>query len=450
MHIIFLLSQAIAMNKVSGINFLHRLTQAQKQVFPENSAFGTNAVTISRLSAPTSPNHHPSLVPSKSVPLAKLSKPPPQPPSPYDKKKSGAKLQCQSSFPESGVHDANFEDPPPVPQQRYIDVSSVVPLRQKMGGPATSNALEVKVKRRHSSITYSSEFEREQEREREKLDHVTVGGAMYAVVTKPNKGSKPNTPDRVASPLIPPAKGVPPGREVRRIRPKTPSPSAQRRGYIQLEFQNGNSNLQAQNSIPSAANRNIPPDIRTKWDYTTVVFDKNAQKEKEFENDGTTTKKNKPLPPPPGSGNSTSDSNIVTPQPAPRQRKPQSLTDIKQPAERGMNYVDVDFSPSSSTPTQNGKRELPKLPPKDPPELPPKEDGKIKKELPRLPPKDLGDGNKQLPLVPPKDDSSSKKELPRLPPRDDIDGRRELPQLPLKDDSRVDSPTQSKPLPRPR
>ena len=305
------------MNSGSGTNFLHRLTLAQKEVFPKNTAFSVSAVAPCSIATPTSPASHSSLAPVQSVPLEKTA---PRPPSPYNKSKSGSELlKAISDLASRGPEESSDEPLPPVPQQRYMDVPSVIRRQKPPRGPATRDALEEKAKRRHSSITYSSEYEKEQERERER-EQVS---AMYAVVMKPKKNSQPNSPDRPISPPALPAKSLP-EREVRRICPKTPSALAERRGYIQLEFQNGTSNLHKQNSTPTPATRSLPPAIRTKWDYSTVVFDKEAAKarEKEFEENGgeETTKKNKPLPPPPGSKNTVSDSILVTAQPIPRPR----------------------------------------------------------------------------------------------------------------------------------
>ena len=353
------------MNKVSGTNFLHQLTLAQKQVFPENSSFSISAVTTSRIPSPSSQPSHPPLSPSKSVPLAK-SQLPPQLPSPYGKNKIKGELRHQSSEGVAAPIGRNLDDPPPVPQQNFKAVSVVMREKPRDSAPSSLN-IAVKSRRRHSSINYSEEFEREQEREREKLEHVTVGGAMYAVVSKPNKG-KPRLPERGDS-----------EKEIRRIQPKTPSPSAQRRGYIQLEFQNGTSNLctaQGGSNPTPLPRRGIPPDSRTKWSYSTVVFEAEGRKEKEreFENDGATVKKNKPLPPPPRSKISVSDSNLAAPQPVPRQKKPNSLVDVKKQTSqpRGeLEYAALEFTHTHGPMKQNGsaggaarRRELPKLPPK--------------------------------------------------------------------------------------
>ena len=341
------------MSKVSGTNFLHRLSLAQKQVFPENSVFSISAVTTSKLTAPTSLTSHRPLSPSRSVPV---SKPHPQPPSPYGKHKTGAN-QSTGPVHRKPSNDEIFDDAPPVPQ-KYSDAIAVV-TREKPQGPASLAMQEMKARRRHSSINYSSEFEKEQEKEREKLEHVNVGGAMYAVVRKPStKSSAPNLPADGAA-----------EKEVRRIRPKTPSPSAQRRGYVQLEFQNGLSSLSSQNQVP-VPKRGIVPDSRTKWNYSTVVFDTQGQKEKEseFENDSGTKKRGKPLPPTPaGFKSSMSDPNILTPLPAHRHKKPQSLGGITEPNGRQrkeLEYAAIEFSPVQNGSAGKGRRELPKLPPK--------------------------------------------------------------------------------------
>ena len=346
------------MNKVSGTSFLHQLTLAQKQVFSENSAFAISAVTPSKLTTPPSPNSHAPLSPSKSAPLTK-SPFPPQPPSPYGKNKVAKEFQHQSSKGEPP--NESFDDPPPVPRQNFEAVAVV--MREK---PRPLGITDVKARRRHSSINYSSEFEKEQEREREKLEHVNVGGDMYAVVSKP-ASKKPALPERGNS-----------QKEIRRILPKTPSPSAQRKGYIELEFQNGMSNLKsAQNPLPVPRRGGIPPDSRTKFNYTKVVFETEGRKEKEreFENDGETAKKNKPLPPTPLPHSSASDSNILVPQPAPRHKKPKSLVDVQKSNSKSLDYTALDFSPTQQPASVNGgaagiaskaKRVPPKLPPKQP------------------------------------------------------------------------------------
>jgi hypothetical protein len=262
----------------------------------------------------------------------------------------------------------NLDDPPPVPQRKF-DAGLVVPRGKPRGSAGVTPA--EKARRRHSSITYSSEFEKEQEREREKFEHVTVGGAMYAVVSKPNsKKGAPNLPERGAS-----------EKKVQRIRPKTPSPPSQRRGYIQLEFQNGVSNLRSQKP-PPLPKKAVFPESRTKWDYSTVVFDTDGgkEKEREFENDASGDKRKKPLPPPPPPGSkssSVSDSSIVAPPPIPRQqKKQQSLGDIIQPNGQQSRQNHTNGELSVPAPSQNGggkvRRELPKLPPKQESPTPPR------------------------------------------------------------------------------
>ena len=426
------------MNKVSGTNFLHRLTLAQKQVFPGNTVFSISAVSPSgRITPP--PKSHQSLPPSQSVPLTKNV--PPQPTTQSTKNKLVSELQHQSSFPTSrGNQDEIFDDPPPVPQQ-ILDAPPVVP-RQKPRGAEAVDISERKARRRHSSINYSVEFEKEQEKEREKLDHVTVGGAMYAVVSKPvKKNGRHNAPERTAS-----------EKEVRRILPKTPSPSSQRRGYIQLEFQNGTSNIRSQQtpSVPAPMKRGITP---TKFNYSKVVFDKETQKRKEseFENDdnnSTAKKKNKPLPPPPPGTSSkvktsSSDSNMLAPQPVPR-KKPQSLTDLRQQQQqqqtngqqKGLEYAAIGFSPPSST-TENGTAAIPSGATngrKAPPKLPPKQDSI---DIPS----GRANGRKEPPKLPPKQDSIDT-------PSVGANGRKEPPKLPPKQDSIVSPSEQNKPRPK--
>ena len=352
------------MNRVSGTNFLHRLSLAQKQLFPE-TVFCISAITPSAVATPSA-NGHRSTVGSKSILLDKqvqnLKSVPPVP-TPY-KSKSGSQLPYQSTFPPptSGGPDGNLDNTPPVPPQRNIDTGSAVPRPKPQGVPPDNlDIKEQKVRRRHSSIIGSLEYEREMEREMEKMNV----DAEYATVNKPKKRSQPNTPDAVVSPSVPP---VLPEKGVRRIRPKTPPPSAQKRGYVQLQFQNGTSNLQSPNSAPTPTESGLPKDIRTKWGYSTVVFGKDAQKEKELEV-AAGTKRNKPLPLPPPVDKSTSDLNIGAPQPVPRQKKPQSLTDVRTTnGQSGLEYTDVDFSAPNTVPTQNvagGRRELPKLPSKE-------------------------------------------------------------------------------------
>ena len=351
------------MNQVNGTNFLHRLSLAQKHVFPE-SIFSINAIAPCVVATPFSPSGgHQPVVGSKSVPLTKVDKnlkPGPLPPTPYNQSKSGAPLSPQASLPLSREPDGNFNDPPPLPPQRYVDMAHVV-SRQNPRRGADLKEKELKARRRHSSITGSSEYEREREREMDKFEHVNVGEVMYTVVAKTNKGSLPDMPDRAVSPSLSPVKERSPlGKEERRILPRTPSPSTQTRGYAQLEFQNGTSNMHT--PVPTPVSNPLP--TRTRWNYTTVVFEKDAQKEKEFEMVDE-NKKHKPLPPLPGMRSSTSDSNIIAPQPVPRQRKPQSLTDMKEV--NGREHV--DFSSPTSVLSQNGgngvRRELPRLPPKD-------------------------------------------------------------------------------------
>ena len=435
---------------MNGSNFLHKLTLAQKHVFPENTTFAISAVTHTKLTTPPSFGLHPPLSPSRSVPIAQ------QPPLPYSKHKIVAEMRHQSSLTtETGTPNGDDTDgPPPIPQQRFDAASvtenppkipqrksstgsSVVVVRERMivrEKPKDSASLgirEAKSRRRHSSINYSSEFEREQEKERERLEHINVGGAMYAVVNKQNsKNGAPELPEKE------------PARAIRRIRPKTPSPSAERRGYIQLQFQNGGSMLSPAPAVPK---RDVlPPDSRTKWSYSTVVFESELgqkEKEKEFENDFGANKKNKPLPPTPASfKSSTSDPNILAPQPAPRgpKKTPHSLVDITQPNDqRGgrFNYRTIDFLAQS--PVQNGnvvgtgkaKKEKPRLPPKeDSPKLPPKD------EKPRLPPKE------DSPKLPPKH------EKPRLPPKQESMEKRKLPP---KEDTSVVNTSQSLPPSRP-
>lgn len=373
----FLFLKAIAMNKVNGTNFLHRLTLAQKEVFPENTYFSVSAIIPSTRARPTLSTDHRSLVGSKSVPPQPKSGP--APPAPY-KGKQGTKLPQQKSL-QLEQTDGNLDDPPPIPPQRYVDMSSVAPRQKRRGATPESDAQ--KSRRRHSSIIGSSEYEKAMEKENEKINRVNVSGGMYAVVTKPTN-SRPNTPTGLTSPPLPPLKGMADGKEVRRILPKTPSPSAQRRAYAQLEFHNGTErNFQSPNTTPAPAPvpapaAGLPRDIRTKWDYSTVIFDSDKQREKEFEINGE-VKRNKPLPPTPGSNRSSPD--LITPQPAPRQRKPQSLTDLRNGGQLGSAYDNVDFSPTTSAQSGGGKREPPRLPPKQEslesyskPILPPKQE----------------------------------------------------------------------------
>ena len=362
------------MNKVSGTNFLHKLSLAQKQVFPENTMFSVSAITPSVMPAPSAKMHR-QLAGSKSVPVDNADEqrlnsksPPPPVPAPYQKK-SDSQLPHQKSFPTSTQRepDSNLDDPPPVPPQRYLGNPSVIPRPKSRG--ATASDLEVqdsKARRRHSSIIGQSEWDREIEKEREKVSHVDVGDVTYAVISKEKsrKRSLPDSPNRVASPPVPLAKDVLAGKQVRRIQPKTPSPTDQRKGYVQLEFQNGMSKLKSANSTPAPEPQQLPRDVRTKWGYSTVVFDKDAQKEKEFEF-AETTKKNKPLPPPPGR-KTTSDSSILAPQPVPRNKKPESLTDLNKGSDpRGLEYAAIDFTSAANTPPQNGVRKPPSLPLKE-------------------------------------------------------------------------------------
>lgn len=345
-------SQAIAMNRVKGTNFLHRLTLAQKEVFPENTVFSISAINPSVSARSTSPNSHQPLVGSKSTPLSK-PKSSPLLPAPY-KGKNGSQLPHQKSALLEEP-DGNLNGPPPIPPQRYVDTSSVVPRSKPRGLMPESDG--IKSRRRHSSITGSSEYEKAMEKEQEKIDRVNVAGAVYSMVTKPAKNGRSSTPTQLSSPPLPPIKG----KEVRRVLPTPPSPYAERKGYAQLQFQNGTSNMQSQNSTP-VPEPDLPRDLRTRWDYSTVVFDSDTQKERELEN-GEGIKKNKPLPPPPGSNKSTSDS-ILAPQPAPRQKKPQSLTDVRNANnQHGSAYDNVDFSPTTAQ-SGAGKREPPRLPPK--------------------------------------------------------------------------------------
>ena len=410
------------MNRVTGSNFLHKLTQAQKQVFPENSTFSISAVAHMKSATPTSIGFHPPLSPSKSAPIAKVS---PQPPLPYGQHKGVAQLKHQASVPgeRRTPNDDEIDGPPPIPPQKFNTGSGLpqqkvshssqqnfgpaapgVVVRQNPRDPSSLAAKETKARRRHSSINYSSEFEKEQERERDKLEHFNVGGAMYAVVKKP---SSPNGPPEL------PEKGA--AREIRRIRPKTPSPSSQRRGYVQLQFQNGTPSL---NPAPLPKREMLPPPARTKWSYSTVVFEAQPKQREDLDNDLSPDKKNKPLPPTPGSFKSSmSDSNILALQPMAR-KKPQSLADLEKPTShprRGLDYADIDFSPQ--TPTQNGnllgggkpRKEKPKLPPKEDdtalgkPRLPPKQDS-ITMEKPKLPPKQDSTGTEK-PRLPPKEES---------------------------------------------
>lgn len=350
-------SQAIAMNRVNGTNFLHRLTLAQKEVFPENTVFSISAVNPNISARSTSPNSHQPLVGSKSNPVNKSlqSKSGPPPPAPY-KGKLGSQLPHQKSAPLEAP-DGNLDDPPPIPPQRYVDTSSVVPRPKPRGLMPESNG--IKSRRRHSSITGSSEYEKAMEKEKEKIDRVNVSGAMYALVSKSAKNSQSSSPTQATSPPLLPLKG----KEVRRILPKTPSPYAERKGYAQLEFQNGTSNFHSPSPTPtSVPDSDLPRDIRTRWDYSTVVFDSDTQKEKELEN-GEGIRKNKPLPPPPPGSKSTSDS-LIAPQPAPRQKKPHSLTDVRNANNQlGSAYDNVDFSPTTAQ-SGAGRREPPRLPPK--------------------------------------------------------------------------------------
>lgn len=374
------------MNKVTGTNFLHKLTQAQRQVFPENTTFGISVVMpIKTAPSPTAPEPHRSLSPSHSVPLAK-SPPPPPLPTPYGKTKAaGNNLVYQSSVPAGAVTTPKDEKsktndpPPPIPYRKNSDIIPIVIKRVKpegAAGPSTFAGMDAKARRRHSSITYSAEFEKEQQKEREKMEHVTVGGALYAVVKKPsNNNNKTNFP-----PLS--EKDSP---SSSRQRPRTPSPSAARKGYVQLEFQNGMSDFkmkqqqQQQHQIPLLSQPGgIPlPAARTKWDYSTVIFDPQSsqkEKEKEFENETGANKRNKPLPPPPPSPafkTSLSDSNILQPYPVPRRRPPQSLNSVNSQS-NGSRQAGSDLlqSPVGPSLTQNGsagrsKREVPQLPPKE-------------------------------------------------------------------------------------
>jgi hypothetical protein len=404
------------MNRVSGSNFLYKLTQAQKQIFPENATFAISAVTHTKSTKPPGFGYHPPLSPSKSVP---------QPPMPYNKHKAMAGMHHQSSIPDKLTpYGDDTDGPPPIPlqnfdtaaaarenqlniAQRKSSTGSGVVVREKPRDSASRGIREAKSRRRHSSINQSSEFEKEQEKERERLEHINVGGAMYAVVKK--QSSTTNGPPEL------------PEKEIRRIRPKTPSPSSQRRGYVQLQFQNGTSSL---TPISPPKREIIPPDSRTKWSYSTVVFEaQRGQKEKEFESDFGAKKKNKPLPPTPSSFKSSmSDSNILAPQPAPRSQKKLQPLDVAKPNDQQRSYAAIDFSAQS--PVQNGGN-VPGA-------------GRAKKEKPKLPPKD------DSPKLPPKVDNMDK---PKLPPKEDST---EKPKLPLKEENPSQSLPLSRPAPAPR
>ncbi|CAI8052370.1 Differentially expressed in FDCP 6 homolog [Geodia barretti] len=175
---------AVTMNRVSGSNFLYKLTQAQKQIFPENATFAISAVTHTKSTKPPGFGYHPPLSPSKSVP---------QPPMPYNKHKAMAGMHHQSSIPDKLTpYGDDTDGPPPIPlqnfdtaaaarenqlniAQRKSSTGSGVVVREKPRDSASRGIREAKSRRRHSSINQSSEFEKEQEKREKDWSTSTSG-----------------------------------------------------------------------------------------------------------------------------------------------------------------------------------------------------------------------------------------------------------------------------------
>ena len=335
------------MSKItSASNFLHKLTSAQKEVF-KNSKFSISTVVpcvvITPLEEGRAENSRlpklKNLTGSQSLEAAnqvqnnhrQKVKSPPEPPPPYRSTNSGSNISMvhQESLSQGSYDEVACDNQQPVMQKR------------RRGSNRSGNE-----RRRHSSILQHSEWEKERKREggRSTIEHVTVADTSYALVSKDKK--KTSVPERGE---------------------RAPPPAKSKLGYVQLHFHTdpvaqGSSSHQT----PTSNESRIPKDIRTKWDYSTIIFDKNAEKEKELFESG---KINKRLPPPPPEENNGLGNQQSQPQPLPRRKKPDSLPEA--PSQR--RPVDIDAygftSPTRSLPViQNGMRK------KISPPLPPKED----------------------------------------------------------------------------
>ncbi len=120
------------------------------------------------------------------------------------------------------------------------------------------------------------------------------------------------------------------------------SPTPQRKGYAELQFENGNLNTSKTSPIPE---RRHQPDVPNKFSYSKLQFEGDKEKEKELESGEVSKKGKKPPPPPRYQGNmmkNLTESNLQKAENRGRS-KPTSLPDIKA-GQQNLDYAEVVFS----------------------------------------------------------------------------------------------------------
>ena len=246
------------------------------------------------------------------------------------------------------VLDDSLNDPPPLPPKKFSDDSSlnlqgVVPRKPRKHHEKGDK--RIPLRRRHSSILQHSDLKKADF----EVEHVTVGGQNYAVVKKkasvPGPPSKPITDE---SPSEQQAALETPEQKVKGpANSSSPRPPRQAPGYVQLHFQSDRTKAQViDDDTP------LPKDVRTKFGYSTIVFDDEPQKDVALARE---LKKNKPVPaPPPKYDKAPPKPGAPTSETSPR--KQNGL------GERTLDYADITFgNPDLQKPDSGVLHKSPRL-----------------------------------------------------------------------------------------